>query len=545
MARIFNLLIVILEVIAFSKSLKKHNIKKSFAYYTQISNLLTLISSALLVVFGRRDFVEVLRLTSVSMMIMTFFVTACILVPMSRKPKELLFTGSGLFHHLLIPVLSTATYLFAEKKAAFVWAIFPPVITLIYGLVMLYLNYKKKVEGPYPFFMVRSMGAKLTTLWMVALMIVISVISVAVGYHKPMKTNVKYIFVHGLSGWGSYDIQNEFIPYWGLTGGDVVRFLNEQGYESYSASVDPTGSAWDRACELYAQLYGTRVDYGAAHSALAGHERFGRDFTGKALVKDFGDTEFVLIGHSFGGATVRLFSEILKNGVEEEISYAGAENVSDFFKGENGDKLRAVVTLAAPTNGTTAYDLYEDPSFDLTAINIPEEYEKNSDAVSKSSKPVLDGRQSWDYASFDMHIDNALRMNEGISTFDDVYYFAYPCSSSDVGLNGEVTPDPSITENIFMKGAIYMSKYTGTTAGGFTIDESWQANDGLVNEISAKAPIGAPSKDYVAGEDLQPGLWYVMPTVRGDHMSLQGGLTKRVDIKGFYLELAEMLAGLR
>ncbi len=63
-------------------------------------------------------------------------------------------------------------------------------------------------------------------------MIVTGVISFAVGYHKPMKSDVKYIYVHGLSGWGSYDLQYEFFPYWGLTDGDIVRFMNEEGYES-------------------------------------------------------------------------------------------------------------------------------------------------------------------------------------------------------------------------------------------------------------------------------------------------------------------------
>ncbi|MCR4588144.1 MAG: hypothetical protein K5682_07015, partial [Lachnospiraceae bacterium] len=181
-------------------------------------------------------------------------------------------------------------------------------------------------------------------------------------------------------------------------------------------------------------------------------------------------------------------------------------------------------------------------SFDLSAIAIPEEYEKNSDAVSKSSKPTLDGRESWDYASFDMHIDNALALNETISTFGDVYYFTYPCASTVENADGSVSPDPEITENMFMKGAIYMSKYTGTTRGGYAIDESWQANDGLVNEISAKAPIGAPAETYGENTVLLPGRWYVMPTFHGDHMAFQGGLTKRINIKPFYLELAKLLA---
>ena len=143
----------------------------------------------------------------------------------------------------------------------------------------------------------------------------------------------------------------------GALGGSIIRYLNNQGYESYAASVDPTRSAWDRACELYAQLTGTRVDYGLAHSRKAGHERYGEDFTGRALVDDFEFSRFSLIGHSFGGATIRLFSEILRNGSEEERAVTNDSDLSAFFKGGNGDNLIAIVTLAAPTNGTTAYDL--------------------------------------------------------------------------------------------------------------------------------------------------------------------------------------------
>ena len=50
--------------------------------------------------------------------------------------------------------------------------------------------------------------------------------------------------------------------------------------------VEPFSSNRDRACELYAQMKGTRTDYGIAHSRRHNHERYGRDFTGKALLKD-------------------------------------------------------------------------------------------------------------------------------------------------------------------------------------------------------------------------------------------------------------------
>lgn len=544
MARVLNMIIVFLEIAGFSISIKRRGIRGNLIYYTQISNFITLISSLLLVIFGQKKVIEVMRYISVSMLIMTFFVTACILVPMSRKPKELLFSGSGLFHHLIVPIVSTLSYVLVEKRADFFWVWMPGVVTLIYGIIMLHMNYTDRVKGPYPFFMIKNNGVPATVLWMLALLIAVSGFSALAGYHRPLKCDIEYVYVHGLSGWGSYDLTYEFLPYWGLFGGDLMRYMSEQGYESYAASVDPKTSAWDRACELYAQLTGTRVDYGKAHSEKAGHERFGKDYSGRPLYKGFADSGFVLIGHSFGGATIRLFSEIYKNGSAEEIQCTDPSELSPFFKGGGGDNLLALVTLAAPTNGTTAYDLYEDDSFDLSLIDIPAEYEKNSRNLSAGKKSEQDKRKSWDYAAFDMHIDNAMALNENITTFDDVYYFSYPCESTMTDDKGEVMPNPQITERRFMKGSIYMSKYTGFTKGGFYVDESWQPNDGLVNVVSAKAPFGAPAVDYTPGKDISPGVWNVMPTHSGDHTSVQGGLYNHVNVKPFYLEMADMLAQL-
>ena len=89
-----------------------------------------------------------------------------------------------------------------------------------------------------------------------------------------------------------------------------------------------------------------------------------------------------------------------------------------------------------------------------------------------------------------------------------------------------------------------MANYTGYTKGGFELDESWQQNDGLVNTISAGAPFGEASEAYVEGAKLEPGIWYVFPTVKGDHMAAEGGLTKRVSVKPFYKKLCKMLADL-
>ncbi|MDE6412907.1 MAG: hypothetical protein K2K42_03295 [Eubacterium sp.] len=72
------------------------------------------------------------------------------------------------------------------------------------------------------------------------------------------------------------------------------------------------------------------------------------------------------------------------------------------------------------------------------------------------------------------------------------------------------------------------------------IDESWLDNDGLVNTISATAPFDAPSKEFDE-KNISTGEWNIMPTYKGDHMSLQGGLFKKNDVKEFYVDLLTMI----
>lgn len=358
------------------------------------------------------------------------------------------------------------------------------------------------------------------------------------------RSDIRYIFVHGLSGWGSYDSRYRMMPYWGMFGGDLIKYLNRQGFSCHAASVSPEGSAWDRACELYAQLAGTVVDYGKAHSERCGHERFGRDYSRDPLIPDWNEgRKIVLLGHSFGGATIRLFSELLANGSEEELSATGAEEISPFFRGGDGGRIHAVVTLAAPTNGTTAYDLHEDESFDPEAVTVSNRDQWMGKLFSSRKTAERDGRSKDDYAAFDMHIDNALALNARISTLPGTYYFAVPCSATQAAEDGTQRPIRRMMEGMFRKSAAQIGSYTGITAGGFVIDDSWLENDGLVNTVSARAPIGAPSAPYDP-DHAEPGIWYVMPTYSGDHMSLQGGMTKRNNIRPFYLELLKSLDSL-
>ena len=136
-----------------------------------------------------------------------------------------------------------------------------------------------------------------------------------------------------------------------------MNFLRDKGYEAYAASVGPMSGAWYQACELYAQLSGTTVDYGEAHSAAHGHARYGREYTTQ-LAPGWGTKtpggqliKANLVGHSFGGATVRMLASLLEYGNEAEVTASG-ENASELFKGGKGDYINSVTALCADRKST-------------------------------------------------------------------------------------------------------------------------------------------------------------------------------------------------
>ena len=178
-ARCTCLIILLLEIRGLSISLPRRK-WMALAFYTQLSNIITAASAFLLVLLGQPSLVTVVRYLSTCMLVMTFLVTTCVLIPMGGDPHKLLWSGNGLFHHVLCPVISTVSYLLFEKAAGRRWIWLPVVVTLAYGLVMLYLNAKGIFDGPYPFFRVRNQSVQATVLWMVILTIVITVISAIV-----------------------------------------------------------------------------------------------------------------------------------------------------------------------------------------------------------------------------------------------------------------------------------------------------------------------------------------------------------------------------
>ena len=176
-AIILNIAVILLEIYGLRTNIPERGLK-SFAFYTQLSNIAAFISGVLLLIFGSRPFIVALRLMACCMLLMTFLVVVFVLIPISGDPRRLLFTGMGLIFHLLCPVLTAISYLAFEKHSR-LW-ILPVLVTFAYGMILLWLNKKGVIDGPYPFLKVRAQSRAKTVMWMTGLMIFIIIVSFAV-----------------------------------------------------------------------------------------------------------------------------------------------------------------------------------------------------------------------------------------------------------------------------------------------------------------------------------------------------------------------------
>ena len=152
---------------------------------------------------------------------------------------------------------------------------------------------------------------------------------------------------------------------------------------------------------------------------------------------------------------------------------------------------------------------------------------------------MTDGRDSSDSADYDMQIDQALLLNEKMGTLPDVYYYSVPCSYTKKK-GDRFVPEKGM-EPFFVARSFQIGQYTGMTKGGTKIGQEWNENDGRVSTVSEVSPFGAPSRKLFPG-DLKPGIWNVYPVQKGDHMSLQGGMLHKKDIRSFYLDMLSMIS---
>ena len=387
------------------------------------------------------------------------------------------------------------------------------------------------------------------------------------------KVQYPCVLVHGLGGFGESNTQ-DVVSYWGATTGNLPKYLREQGYTVCVPTVGPYSSTWDKTCELYAQLTGTRVDYGEAHAKQHGHARYGRTYT-QAMVPNWGSkinggqiVKIDLVGHSFGGTTVRMLASLLAYGDETEKAASGS-SVSPLFSGGKADYIQSVTTICAPHNGSQLTCIVDDLGGiagikDTTSLLVGTLFRLVKAVDAKAGTPDMMLEQfgigknadvetsvqqlesvGTDHAFYDLTPDGAAKLNQTIRTVDSVYYFSYAFSTTKDGtlLRGKV-PETSTFPALYPL-ALAMGSYTGTTKGGILIDETWQDNDGLVSVVSAQYPSGETHADMLDDASaLTPGVWSVAPTERGDHGYAVGLNADTTKTQQFFITILNLAASL-
>lgn len=175
MAIAANILVVAFEIVGLRIAIADRGVR-ILAYYTQISNIVALVSSLAFLVLGSAA--APLRYLSSCMLVMTFLITVCVLIPMGGDFKKLMLLDNGLYHHTLCPIVSVASYALWEAHASM--PLIPIAATMAYGFTLLGLNAARKVDGPYPFFRVYEQSLRATVLWVIALIAIITAISLGV-----------------------------------------------------------------------------------------------------------------------------------------------------------------------------------------------------------------------------------------------------------------------------------------------------------------------------------------------------------------------------
>lgn len=359
------------------------------------------------------------------------------------------------------------------------------------------------------------------------------------------------ILVHGFLGTGADNGFYKIFRYFGSFTGDLTKELRSRGYEVYQPSLGPFNGLWTRCCELYAYLLGGTVDYGKAHSEKYHHERYGRTYPG--VLKDWGQpgdhAKINLVGHSFGGPTVCLFSSLLEQGSEAERAATPEDELSSLFKGGQGKLLHTVTTIDGTNNGTTATDFLGKIGRNAAAAAIyglgvlynstngvkfydfmNEHYHLMADpqkgipgklvnplSKRREIKNLVDGEENimWQMST---EFSRAYA-KENYTTIPSVYYFVRRGTKTHPGILGDGTPDKDINP-VFLFTAPIISLYRSKRLG---IDDSWAQSDGVVPILGMNAPEGQPSELITEDTAVQPGIWYQYPVEPGkDHENFVG-----------------------
>ncbi|WP_390614514.1 YSIRK-targeted triacylglycerol lipase [Staphylococcus xylosus] len=367
------------------------------------------------------------------------------------------------------------------------------------------------------------------------------------------------ILVHGFLGLMDGNKPDLYPTYWGGKKYKVKEALEKAGYEVYEASISAVGSNYGRAVELYHFIKGGQVDYGAAHAAKYGHNRYGKTY--KGVMPNWEPGQKVhLIGHSMGGQTIRLLEQFLRFGNPEEIKYHEQHGgtISSLFEGQKDNMISSITTLATPHKGSQAADKLANKDLIKNILN-------NVAKLGNNKITKIDfGLSQWGFEQQpnETYIEyvNRLRDSPIWNTEDNAARDLTTFGAEDLNLKTSVNPNIVYTSfagqathknslghhapNIGLFGLLNLT----SNLIGKDSREDWQENDGVVAVTSALSPTGQPAKKV---QDLtqatEKGVWQVMPIKNDwDHVDFLGldNLDRRrtgQELEAFYTGIIDHL----
>ncbi|MGH8853352.1 MAG: esterase/lipase family protein [Telluria sp.] len=382
----------------------------------------------------------------------------------------------------------------------------------------------------------------------------------ALGAAVPASASNNYpvILVHGFLGFGPETFEQSGFNYWGGYGDIALHMQVYRGPRTvFAAAVGPVSSNWDRAADLYAQIKGGCVDYGATHLRKVGLPGQQQKPSGKCWAADPGNNPnnyplalypawdaqhpIHLIGHSQGGTTIRALVQLLEHGSLDD------EDGHTLYAGGKLGWVRSVTTISAPHNGTTFAD---------AVLNVTPPFQTPLGALL---------RHRW--ARWELSPDGARGFNAWARTSPHIYYYSVGTVATEAGswcCNGtdrvvapvqttffqyprrdmipgfKATAGEWIVPSALQHG---LGGYTQSAPGRARVDSDWFANDGVVNTASMRAPAGHAARDF-DGRSVK-GAWNFLGNYKGyDHFDILNWPNPGPSATPLYEQLSDIIFAL-
>jgi len=329
------------------------------------------------------------------------------------------------------------------------------------------------------------------------------------------------ILVHGFLGYGRTEMNG--YKYWG---GDIdlqtVLSAEYSNQQIYTVATGPVSSSWERAVEIFYQIKGGCVDYGATHAKTYGILEKPENYyhNGRTCFPGFypqwdAKHPVHLISHSMGGQDSKMLVQML-------AANGAPLNPGLFPYATSAAWVTSVTTISTPNDGTTlTYDIQNTLGFIneyIAGLAIAAEADGNSidnlldfkldqwkitpkqpkesffAYLARVESSKLFQNYTRDFSTFDLSPQGAMIENSWVKDQPGVTYFSLATNSTSVNAKNGHSIALSTTEWYLAPFADAMGQYSPSFLTVFPYGAlskmlpTWWPNDGAVPTVSMAAP---------------------------------------------------------